>query len=426
MSRKQGGFTVMIPQNGKSFDDLVIGFHENALKKFAKNLIALDNKIYITRDPNRFIFIKKVTKKIISSIGMFDLTRRYYYDSLMNEYVFLLDNQLGIAKNSSITNELRIKILRYAAKMSYREVGEKVCSNYIFSKTSIYRIIKDTIITDVPENFGIYKKPLSIVHVQIDEKYEPINKKNKYKRNEKRKDDGERKLRYITATIFAGKKNGRLLNRTILSAFTRKELIDKINFLLVNRYKQTSNDTIYLSGDLAKYIRESTYLICPCKAIYIPDMWHVLRYMNTTEVNISKKMLLEHPDDVFKKYLIEFTDEIKSVYRLYKEDHDCFNKWLLPGYLGCSQECMNSHYYCPRFAKVANRFSKRNFAKLITAIESEANNTKIVISSKKFKVPESINYLPFEAYEDVQKYSLDTRDMKYDTYKMFNKIKYGY
>ena len=426
MSRKQGGFTVMIPQNGKSFDDLVIRFHENALKKFAKNIIALDNKIYITRDPNRFIFIKKVTKKIISSIGMFDLTRRYYYDSLMNEYVFLLDNQLGIAKNSSITNELRIKILRFAAKMSYREVGEKVCPNYIFSKTSIYRIIKDTIITDIPENFGIYKKPSSIVHVQIDEKYEPINKKNKYKRNEKRKDDGERKLRYITATIFAGKKKGKLLNRTILSAFTRKELIDKINFLLVNRYKQTIDDTIYLSGDLAKYIRESAYLISPCKAIYIPDMWHVLRYMNTTEVNVSKKMLLKHPDDVFTKYLIEFTDEIKAVYRLYKEDSDCFNKWNLPGYLGCSQECMNSHYYCPRFAKVANRFSKRNFTKLITAIESEANNTKIIISSKKFKIPEPINYLPLETYEEVQKYSLDTRDMKYETYKMFNKIKYGY
>lgn len=134
--------------------------------------------------------------------------------------------------------------------MSYREVGEKVCPNYIFSKTSIYRIIKDTTITDIPENFEIYKKPSSIVHVQIDEKYEPINKKNKYKRNEKRKDDGERKLRYITATIFAGKKKGKLLNRTILSAFTRKELIDKINFLLVNRYKQTIDDTVYLSGDL--------------------------------------------------------------------------------------------------------------------------------------------------------------------------------
>lgn len=416
----------MITQNGKSFDDLVVGFQENALKKFTKNLITLDNKIYITRDPNRFIFIKKATKKIISSIGMFDLTRRYYYDTLMNEYVYLLDNDLGIAKNSSITNELRLKILRYAAKMSYREVGEKVCPNYIFSKASIYRIIKDTIVTDIPQNFEIYKKPSSIVHIQIDEKYEPVNKKNKYKRNEKRKDDKERKLRYITATIFAGKRKGKLLNRTILSAFTRKELIDKINFLLVNRYKQTSDDTVYLSGDLATYIRESTDLISPCKAIYIPDMWHVLRYMNTTDVKVSKKMLLKHPDDVFTKHLIEFTDEIKTVYRLYKHNHDCFNKWMLPGYLGCSQECMNSHYYCPRFAKVANRFSKRNFSKLVTAIESEANNTKIRIASKKFKVPEPIDYLPKKAYEEIQKYTLDTREMKYETRIMFNKIKYGY
>ena len=416
----------MITQNGKCFDNLIVGFQENALKKFAKNLITLDNKIYTNRDYNRFIFIKKVTKKIISSIGMFDLTRRYYYDTLMNEYVYLLDNELGIAKNSSITNELRLKILRYAAKMSYREVGEKVCPNYTFSKASIYRIIKDTIVTDVPQNFEIYKKPSSIVHIQIDEKYEPINKKSQYRRNERRKDDGDRKLRYITATIFAGKKNGKLLNRTILSAFTRKELIDKINFLLVKRYKQTSEDIIYLSGDLGVYIRESINLISPCKAIFIPDMWHILRYMNTTDIKISKKMLLMHPKDVFTKYLIEFTDEIKAVYRLYKEDHDCFNKWKLPGYLGCSQECMNSHYYCPRFAKVANRFSKKNFSKLVIAIESEANNTKIRITSKKFKIPDPINYLPKIAYEDGQKYDLDTREMKHETRIMFNKIKYGY
>ena len=87
---------------------------------------------------------------------------------------------------------------------------------------------------------------------------------------------------------------------------------------------------------------------------------------------------------------------------------------------------MNSHYYCPRFAKVANRFSKKNFSKLVIAIESEANNTKIRITSKKFKIPDPINYLPKIAYEDVQKYDLDTREMKHETRIMFNKIKYGY
>ena len=416
----------MISQNKYSFDDFIFKFRDNALKKFTKNLIALDNQIYLSRDKNRYIFIKKVTKKIISSIGMFDLTRRYYFDTLTKEYVFLLDNQLGLAKNSSITNELRLKILQYASKMSYREVGEKVCPNYVFSKASIYRIIKDTIITDIPVNFENFKKPSSIVHVQIDEKYEPVNKKEKYKRKEKRKLDGERKLRYITAAIFAGKKKGRLQNRTILSAFTRKELIDKINYLLINKYKQTVADTVYLSGDLAQYIRESEELIKPCKAIYIPDMWHVLRYMNTTDVEITKQMLLKNPDKVFNETLMELTEEILTVYRLYKSDPKCFKKWLLPGYLGCSQECMNSHYYCPRFAKVANRFSKKNFSKLVTAIESEANNTPIRIISKKFKLPEPINYLPDETYEKKEKLVLDTSGMKYESYKLFNKIKYGY
>lgn len=416
----------MISQNKYSFDDFIFKFRDNALKKFTKNLIALDNQIYLSRDKNRYIFIKKVTKKIISSIGMFDLTRRYYFDTLTKEYVFLLDNQLGLAKNSSITNELRLKILQYASKMSYREVGEKVCPNYVFSKASIYRIIKDTIITDIPVNFENFKKPSSIVHVQIDEKYEPVNKKEKYKRKEKRKLDGERKLRYITATIFAGKKKGRLQNRTILSAFTRKELIDKINYLLINKYKQTLADTVYLSGDLAQYIRESEELIKPCKAIYIPDMWHVLRYMNTTDVEITKQMLLKNPDKVFNETLMELTEEILTVYRLYKSDPKCFKKWLLPGYLGCSQECMNSHYYCPRFAKVANRFSKKNFSKLVTAIESEANNTPIRIISKKFKLPEPINYLPDETYVKKEKLVLDTSGMKYESYKLFNKIKYGY
>ena len=415
---------LILPQKDETFDDLLTSFHKNALIKLTKDLIQLDNKIYISRDQNRFTFIKKVSKKIISSIGMFDYTRRYYFDNLTKEHIFLLDNQIGIGKNSSITNELRLKILRYAAKMSYREVGEKVCPNYVFSKATIYRIIKDTQVNDIPFDFKIYKKPPWIVHVQIDEKYEPINKKN-FKRKEKKKQGGERKLRYITATIFAGKKNGKLLNKTILSSFTRKELINKINFLLVNRYKQTCEDTIYLSGDLAPYIRKSASLIFPCKAIYIPDMWHALKYMNSTDLHISKKMLLNHPKEVFEEYLDEFNDEITAVYRLYKSDPDCFNKWKLPGYLGCSQECQNSHYYCPRFSKVANRFSKRNFVKLVTVIESEVNRTEVKITSRRYKIPEAIEYKPqLECVRE--KMVLDTREMKYETAKMFNKIKYGY
>ena len=87
---------------------------------------------------------------------------------------------------------------------------------------------------------------------------------------------------------------------------------------------------------------------------------------------------------------------------------------------------MNSHYYAPRFAKVANRFSKRNFQKLIIVIEADANNTELRITSKKHKILTKINYTERETYEDIEKYVLDTSEMKHETQQMFNKIKYGY
>lgn len=88
-------------------------------------------------------------------------------------------------------------------------------------------MIKDTVVTDIPMDFSVYKKPPGIIHVQIGKYYEPINKKNKYAWKEKKKLEGERKQRYITATIFACKRKGRLLNKKTLSAFNRKEIVDK-------------------------------------------------------------------------------------------------------------------------------------------------------------------------------------------------------
>ena len=41
---------------------------------------------------------------------------------------------------------------------------------------------------------------------------------------------------------------------------------------------------------------------------------------------------------------------------LYKKDPSIFDRWDEEGYAGCSQEGMNSHYYAPRFAKLASRF----------------------------------------------------------------------
>ena len=99
--------------------------------------------------------------------------------------------------------------------------------------------------------------------------------------------------------------------------------------------------------------------------------------------------------------------------------------YLDPSYLGCSQEGQNSHIYAPRFGKYANRFSPSTIEKLSLIREARAMNAKIILVHKHRKLPELIDVSIYEIYEEPIKYVLDTREMKYETQRMFNTIKYG-
>jgi len=57
--------------------------------------------------------------------------------------------------------------------------------------------------------------------------------------------------------------------------------------------------------------------------------------------------------------------------------------------------------------------------------EAKAMNAKVILVHKHRKIPDLIDISIPEAYEDPIKYVLDTSEMKYETAKMFNAIKYG-
>lgn len=102
-----------------------------------------------------------------------------------------------------------------------------------------------------------------------------------------------------------------------------------------------------------------------------------------------------------------------------------FKSYLDPEYLGCSQEGQNSHIYAPRFGKYANRFSPSTIEKLSLIREARAMNAKVILVHKYRKIPGPIDVSMPQPYEDIVKYALDTREMKFETMKMFNQIKYG-
>lgn len=422
----------IVALKNESLDDIVLQCRKDGLITIAKSLEQIDRQIASELDHNRFVPIRNQRRVILSSLGIIEFRRRYYYDKFLEQYIYPLDNILGIPKSSRITNELRLKILELSSIMTYKEVGQHLCEDFSLSKSSIYRFVKDTIVQQTFEE--IIDRGNLKVHVQIDEKFvgmvDSINKK-----------------RYYTATIFAGKKvisinklgevRYQLLNKTNLSSAKLNDLKDRINYHLKTRYKVLPNEEIFLSGDYANYIKNFKDDIFVCKVKYVPDKFHTFRDINKT-VDGFKTTSENINDIVWQNYLIsKMGEKVKEdpkkfinankVLKVLKFHPELFKTYLDKEYLGCSQESQNSHIYAPRFGKYANRFRPETIEKLSLIMESKKNNSKIILGSLSREIPERIDLrVPENLWlNEKERYYLDTSEMKNDTLKLFNSIKYG-
>lgn len=408
----------ILPLINETFDSFLLKSQQIHKESIQKALERYDKELYSVIDHNRFILIRLDERTILSSYGILKFKRRYYYDSFNKMYCYLLDNQLQIPKSKRMTNELILKILDLASNMSYKEVGEHLSNEFVLSKFTIWKTIHDVLL-ETYFDIDIDRKDYKI-HVQIDEKFiGMVKSKNKKK--------------YYTLTIFAGKKlvnkSYKLLNKTVISSAQLCVLKAKLNDLLVNRYKVSLDEEIYVSGDLATYIQNFDNSITCCKAKYVPDKFHVYKTLKdrlpdvwVDDISLNNKDFQNH---LIKKLSYFDDDDSKKLKRLLLRRPESLKTYLDPSYLGCSQEGQNSHIYAPRFGKYANRFSPSTIEKLSLIREAKAMNAKIILVHKHRKIPELIDISIPEIYEDPIKYVLDTREMKYESQRMFNLIKYG-
>lgn len=423
---------LILSQNPETFDEILDDFHKLSKEAFIKRLELYDRKIFASIDQQRFELIRLDERTILTTQGIITFKRRYYYDHENEQYVYLLDNQLGIPKNVRLSNELILKILDLASIMTYAEVGKHLSPEFNLSKSTIWRIINDTVIEtyyDTEINRGDLK-----VHVQVDEKF--INMHEPKKRDEKCQN--KNKKRYYTVTIFAGKESygkkgkNRLLNKTLISSANLKSLKEKVNYLLKHRYKVQDDEKIFISGDYASYIQTFADDL-DVNATYVPDKYHTYKAIKDALPDfVLDDLTLNNPD--FQAYLIKTTKHlddvnIAKVRRALRINPHIFQAYLDPEYLGCSQEGQNSHVYAPRFGKYANRFHPLTIEKLALVREAHAMGATIKVCHSKRLIEEKIDLtkcpeISFSLNEP-DRYVLDTRGMKPQTRKIFDEIKYG-
>lgn len=184
----------------------------------------------------------------------------------MKHYLENKDKSIGVFENYRVTDELAIKVLEKASDLTYTQVGQNLHSTFVLSKSTIYRIIKNTNVEKIESKSLIENSDK--IHLQIDEKYVGIRGK-KYK------------TRLYTATIFKGiirKKNRNILqNVSYISAKSVAKLARKINKVLKERFKTTLETEIFFSGDYATYIQNFPDRITVCKTKYVPDRFHTFR-----------------------------------------------------------------------------------------------------------------------------------------------------
>jgi hypothetical protein len=412
----------IISKNDSVFDGFVakgLGCVPDAI---ARNIEAIDLSLYSAIDHSRFKVVKKKERTIMTTAGPVTYSRRCYKDSFSDLCLWPTDSVIGVAPRAKVSNELKRRLVENAAEMTYSMAGAHSCFGGSVSKSTVCRAVRDCgVEKQKTPGFG----ECTFVHLQIDEKYMGYCGSR------------HKKPRY-TATLHCGSrpigKKGnrkRLEKRRILSAETPAKLAKKVNRSLSEDYGLGIEDRVWVSGDLASYIRNFTERIKVCESVYVPDKWHVCKAVSDAYPEFgwvppsAVRGILDAVIAMGDLSRLEKRDGIEIV-RLYKKDPSVFDRWDEEGYAGCSQEGMNSHYYAPRFAKLASRFKPSTVEKLCAIIECKRDGIPFLVTLRATP-PADLKELPWlgKPYEDRAKWAIDTSEMREGMRKIIDEIKYG-
>ena len=411
-----------------TLDDIVGEEFATLSKRIARKISELDKKIISEMKRDRYAIIDVRERTIVCKGVEIRYKRHYVRDSLNKENFFPVDDFLNIPRYKQMTDATAASVVMDASVMSYREAGARSCPSGV-SKSSVYRLVKAAKVEPAKE-IDPNLPDGSTIAVQIDEKY--VSKAGE-----------EGKFPLYTATIFSGvDKSGlrpRLCNKRILCASSVKAIRDEIDRLLLNHYNVENAGNIYLSGDLARYIRSMPDDLQTAGVRYVPDKWHVcyeLSRINPFKWDIKPYQVkpflnsIQRRDDgcfvvdeqTGEALPIEWKDVAIYVKMM---DDGLLDLWDAEDYPGCSQETVNAHYFAPRLAGFACNWTVRNAKKIgtINAIKWSGLEVKITFGgsgseSRYIELePESTNVIEREA--------LNTSGHKRATRNLLNALKFG-
>jgi len=220
-------------------------------------------------------------RTLITRFGELNFERTYYKNVLEKNYVYMLDELLGIKKYERIEGNLKADILEKAANLSY-EKAAKLSTPSPVTRQTVKNIIRENGAIENLELKAKDKKKVDTIYIEADEDHVPLqNGKNK-----------EMKLIYV----YDDKKEinkGRIElknKRYFTGEIDPEDLWTEVATYLDESYDLDKVKNIYIAGDGASWIKGGTEIIKDSK--YILDHYHLSKYVKILTAHLKS---LENP-----------------------------------------------------------------------------------------------------------------------------------
>jgi hypothetical protein len=314
--------------------------------------------------------IRKDNSGVLTSFGMVNYSRTYFFSKKTGERKYLVDSIVGIEPHDRVTADVVINAIDEAVDSSYRKGGEKASYVERISKQAVMDKIHDLEIVQ-PSVSVENKKELKVLFIEADEDHvAQQRKKRNMPKKPNQRDIFMPKMVYIHEGIDYNKSTAKrkvLKNvRYFGGMFNSEELWLDVSKYIDEVYDVDKVETIYLSGDGASWIKQGLNWIPKSK--FVLDNYHLNKYIKAATAHLDNEAITQGLRDavddadkellkrVFKK-ILELTDSESKYNTVLDTKRYIENNWSgieikVDNYeiIGCSAEGHISHVFSDRLS----------------------------------------------------------------------------